>query len=287
VGGLVRVGWPVPDTAPRIVTMHGIVMVLGFLGTLTSLAHLLRLQPTLHGGILAAGAGLWVGGVLVWLAGRPISEVVPWLGGFLVLTIAGERLELARMVRPAPSRLAAFLAAIGLSVAGLGISVATFVPGVWIAGAGLVLLALWLGVNDVARRTVRRPGVTRFMALALLVGYVWLGVAGVVWIRDAGVVAGPGPDAMLHALFLGFVMSMIFAHAPVIVPSMLGVAMPFRRVSYAHLALLHASLVLWIGADLAAAPAVVRWGACSTWWRCSCSPRTPRPRCAPSGYPFG
>ncbi|MFB3738110.1 MAG: hypothetical protein ACE14W_03995, partial [Candidatus Velamenicoccus archaeovorus] len=308
-GGLVRVGWTVPDTATEIVTMHGVVMVLGFLGTLISLeraaairrgwafvapaaafagasslllgaplevggsllalgggvlvavlVHLLRLQPTLHGGVLAAGAVLWVGGVGVWLAGRPLLDVVPWLGGFLVLTIAGERLELSRMSRLTPARRAAFLVACAVFVAGLVLSVGAFVPGLRTAGAGLVLLALWLGANDVARRTVRRPGLTRFIALALLAGYAWLGVAGVLWVRDAAVVAGPGRDAMLHALFLGFVMSMIFAHAPVIVPAVVGVAVPWRPAFYAHLALLHASLVLRVAADAAGAAALVRWG---------------------------
>jgi uncharacterized membrane protein len=39
-------------------------------------------------------------------------------------------------------------------------------------------------------------------------------------------------------------MSMVFAHAPVIVPAVLRVALPFRRGFYAYLVLLHASLAL-------------------------------------------
>ena len=128
------------------------------------------------------------------------------------------------------------------------------------AGAGLVALALWLAANDVARRTVRVQGLTRFMALALLTGYAWLATAGVLWVGHASVLAGPGRDAMLHALFLGFVMSMIFAHAPVIVPGVLGVAMSWRPISYTHLVLLHAGLLVRVVADLVGAAAVVRWG---------------------------
>lgn len=53
-------------------------------------------------------------------------------------------------------------------------------------------------------------------------------------------------------MFLGFVMSMVFAHAPVIVPAVLRVALPFRRGFYAQLGLLHASLALrLVGGDLA------------------------------------
>lgn len=57
-------------------------------------------------------------------------------------------------------------------------------------------------------------------------------------------------DAMLHALFLGFVMSMVFAHAPVIFPAILGVPLPYRPAFYVHLGVLHASLVLRVVGDL-------------------------------------
>jgi hypothetical protein len=72
--------------------------------------------------------------------------------------------------------------------------------------------------------------------------------------------AGPYYDAMLHAIFLGFVFSMIFGHAPIILPSVLGVALPFRRGFYAHWALLHASLAVRVGSDLALWPPGQRWG---------------------------
>lgn len=49
---------------------------------------------------------------------------------------------------------------------------------------------------------------------------------------------------MLHALFLGFVISMIFAHAPAVVPAVLGRPLPYRRVLYLPLVLLHGSLLL-------------------------------------------
>jgi hypothetical protein len=38
---------------------------------------------------------------LLWLGGFPINQIVPWLAGFVVLTIAGERLE-PRTRRPRP-----------------------------------------------------------------------------------------------------------------------------------------------------------------------------------------
>jgi hypothetical protein len=61
------------------------------------------------------------------------------------------------------------------------------------------------------------------------------------------------PDWLDRALIIvelfGFVMSMIFGHAPVIVPAVLGVRLPFRRWFYAHVLLLHAALLLRIVGD--------------------------------------
>jgi hypothetical protein len=62
-------------------------------------------------------------------------------------------------------------------------------------------------------------------------------------------------------VFLGFVMSMVFAHAPVIVPAVLRVPVPYTRGFYAHLALLHLSLALrLLGGDLAGSTTLWQWG---------------------------
>jgi hypothetical protein len=93
--------------------------------------------------------------------------------------------------------------------------------------------------------------VTRFIAASLLPGYAWLAVAGAMWLAVGVPLAGPAYDASLHALFLGFVMSMVFGHAPVILPAVLRLPLPYRPRFYAHLALLHAGLLVRIvGGDL-------------------------------------
>ncbi|HSA41266.1 MAG TPA: hypothetical protein P5061_11660, partial [Mycobacterium sp.] len=53
-------------------------------------------------------------------------------------------------------------------------------------------------------------------------------------------------DAVVHAVMLGFVMSMIMAHAPVILPAVLRRPLPYTRWLYLPVALLHASLLLRI-----------------------------------------
>ena len=230
-----------------------------------------RIQPSLHNGVLAAGAACWVVAVGLWLAGWDISRFVPWLAGFLVLTIAGERLELSRLGGTTRRARLLFVGAAVLFCAGLLISLASGPTaavageptpvGIRVTGVGLIVLAAWLSRYDIARHTIRGHGVTRYMAVALLIGYAWLAVAGVLWAVIGQMADGPAYDAELHAIFLGFVMSMIFAHAPVIVPSVLGRALPFRRSLYVPLVLLHASLVLRLGGgDLAGNVAAWQWG---------------------------
>src|SRR5690625_7250829 len=52
-------------------------------------------------------------------------------------------------------------------------------------------------------------------------------------------IAGPLYDAILHIFFVGFVFSMIFAHAAVIIPSLTGKMVPYSNYFYLPLILLH------------------------------------------------
>jgi hypothetical protein len=237
--------------------------LLAFAAAILVLEHLVidRMQRTAHNAVMGLGALAWLAATILWLAGEEMPRFVPLLAGFLVLTIVGERLELSRLRGLGHGRRATLLAAIGLLVAGLALSIPAENAGVRLAGAGLLAQAVWLARYDIARRTVRGAGLTCFMALALLTGYVWLGVAGGLWLLRGLSPGGYGYDAELHALFLGFVMSTVFAHAPVIVPSVLRVRLPFRRRFYLHLALLHTSLGLRvIGGDLTGNLHLWQWG---------------------------
>lgn len=209
-----------------------------------------RIQPSYHNVVMGFGALCWIGGAILWVAGRSAPTLVPWIVGFLVLTIAGERLELSRMIMPPKRASMAFVVFAAVLTAGVVLSTFAETPGVQLAGVGLALLSIWLVRYDIARRTVRRTGVTRYMAAALLAGYLWLMVAAVLWLSIGGLHPAPGGngaggyDAMLHAIFLGFVISMVFAHAPVIVPAVLGTRFVYHGSLYVPLVLLHGSLVL-------------------------------------------
>jgi Ca2+/Na+ antiporter len=64
--------------------------------------------------------------------------------------------------------------------------------------------------------------------------------------------AGFGYDAVLHAVFLGFVFAMVFGHAPIILPAVVRLAVPFRRFFYVPLILLHFALLLRVVGDVLA-----------------------------------
>jgi hypothetical protein len=133
-------------------------------------------------------------------------------------------------------------------------------PGSVLLGAALLALVGWLAGHDVARRTIRATGLPRFAAGCMLAGYAWLGVASAVWLLGPAV-SGPRYDAVVHAVFLGFTVSMIMAHAPVILPAVLHRTLPYHPVLIAPVALLHASLVLrlWLG-DAHGLAWTWRWG---------------------------
>jgi hypothetical protein len=236
------------------------LMTLGSLGLVAVFVVIMRRQYALATVIMALGALLWLVGNGFWLAGWPLYQVAPWWSGFLVLTIAGERLELSRMLRLTVLRQLGFLLAVSLFLAGLLLLPARFASGVRLAGVGMVALAWWLLQYDIARRTVRQTGLTRFIAVCLLSGYVWLGVGGVLNWRFGGVLVGPYYDAILHAVFVGFVFAMIFGHAPIILPAILNRPPPYHAILYAPLVLLHVSLLLRVVGDLAGWWPGRQWG---------------------------
>lgn len=241
-----------------------LVHILAIAGSLFLVSIFIFLYSRQPSGFLATmglGAFLWFIGNLFWHTGHSLHQIVPWWTGFLLLTIAGERWELSRLLRLSTGDRLRFLFASGIFLFGLLVSLLHFSFGIWISGGGILALAFWFLRYDIAWRTIRQAGLPRFMAVCLLGGYIWLGIAGILWIAFADLfVAGPHYDAMLHAVFLGFVFSMIFAHAPIIFPSITGVAMPFRQAFYTHLVLLHLSLLLRVGGDLALWMPGQRWG---------------------------
>jgi hypothetical protein len=253
LGALVLLAGAAGWIGPLLTTLGSVVLVAIF-------TRIIRQQPALFTLTLGLGAVSWLVGNTLWLAGQPLPRVVWWWLGFLVITIVGERLELSRMRQPQWWHTAIFLAALGLFAGGMASSVVSLDAGIRLSGAGLLALALWLLRYDIARRTVRRTGLTRFIATALLLGYIWLGLGGALALWFGDVRAGPAYDALLHAVFVGFVISMVLGHAPIIFPAVLRVPMAYDRSCYAPLVLLHASLAVRLVGDLLETLALRRSG---------------------------
>lgn len=244
-----------------------LVATLGSIALLVIFGVIVNRHLALYTGTMALGVVVWVLGNLLWLGDSPIYRVVHWWAGFLILTIVGERLELSRIQRLPQRVLTLYAVAIGIFLTGLVIDAGEALGsadseiGARIVGLGMLVIALWLARYDIARRTVRQTGLTRYIALCLLTGYAWLAVGGILRIVFGGASGGFYYDAILHAVFLGFVMSMIFGHAPIIFPAVLGHPLAYRPIFYAHLILLHVSLILRVLADLALSMPLRQWGA--------------------------
>ena len=273
-GGLARLT-PGLDVLPPAIALHGPLMVSAFFGTVISLERavaldrpwaygaplfaglggallllqyfaagfllmaaaaavfcaasvvIFRRQPSLEMGTLAAGGLAWLAGNVLLFFSLP---AVPWWIAFFTLTIGAERLELSRYLRrPEWVRQLFMLLAVAVFFSALEPR--------WL-GVALAMLALWLLAFDLARVTIRQRALPRFVAACLLAGYFWLAAGGVL------MAASIAYDAALHAVFVGFVFSMVFGHAPVILPAVLRVRFPYSPLLYAPLAVLHFSLVV-------------------------------------------
>jgi hypothetical protein len=192
----------------------------------------------------AAGAAAWYATTLLWLGGFGVTETIPWMAAFVVLTIIGERQELAGVAQRPRAIEAMTLVSTGALLVGATASTLWPGPGHQVWGLALLGTVGWAANTDVARRLARGKGLPRYAALAVLAGYAWLGLASLLWAGAGASTAGPRYDAVVHAVFLGFTMSMIFAHAPMILPAVLRRPLPYHPVLYAPLALLHLSLLV-------------------------------------------
>jgi hypothetical protein len=213
-------------------------------------------QATTSTRLMLLGSVVLVGGTGAWLAGRPIFTVVPTWLAFFVLTIVAERIEMSRLA-PVP-RWAGVAILVACLTTAASVLVALVLPSlaVRVFGASLVVIAAWELRFDLARRTLRQRGLPRFAASGVLAGAAWLGVSGAGLVALGLPVVGPVYDALLHAVFVGFVVSMVFAHAPIILPAVARVRVAFGPAFYAPLLLLHAALVARILGDLLGVPSL-------------------------------
>ena len=283
---------PAGPTGPQAVATHGALLMAGFFGTLIALERAVALRrglwvPLLSGlgGLAGWVAGAWSLAAVLWvLSALGLAGLYAWAGwrramslplaieasgalalllanmafglarpeaarlgwsAFLVLTIAGERRELTRLLRLPPAAAPVF----AVLWAGLLLAVvlALLVPAAaytlwwWLSAA----LSLWLLRFDLARLQWRARGWAGHTAICLTVGYVWLALAAV-----AGLSGWP---VAWHLLWLGFVMAMVFGHAPIMLPALAGWRPQPTRAALWPLGVLGLSLLLRVAGTLTAA----------------------------------
>lgn len=248
---------PVFMAASAVLLLMGMVVPSNWALTIGTVAftfvmgYLYYLQPKIYHLIMALGAASLLVGNILFVLHYPIYELVAWWVAFPILTIFGERLELNRIMRPPKRAQHVFAILISGWIAALAITHIDRTIGWSMASLLLIGIAGWLIQYDIARRTIKSVEWTKYSAICLLTGYGWLILAGFFGLWYGFPTAGPIYDGLLHMLFVGFVFSMIFAHASVIIPSLSGKLVPWHIYFYLPLVLLHLFLLIRIIGDLA------------------------------------
>ena len=206
--------------------------------------------------VMWVGATAWfIGNVHLFLF-ESYGHSILWWMAFLLITITGERLELSRFL---PVSNIKRVVLIGFLVAFLvGCVIPFHMGGRYLAGGPMLLVAIWLLRYDMVRKSVKHSGIHRYSAIALIFGYIWLAVSGVLFLFEG---TGSIPyDALMHAFFLGFVFSMIFAHAPIILPGVVGLKFkPYHASLYVWVIMLQLTLMARLGGGFLEIVEMKKW----------------------------
>jgi hypothetical protein len=144
---------------------------------------------------------------------------------------------------------ALFAGCVVLSLAGAAFGLFSNL-GAALLGFAFLFLALWLVRHDIALRNIRRAPHLRFFGICMSVGYGWMALAGAALLLAPPAQAAFGYDLVLHAILIGFVLSMALGHSIIVIPALSGAPAPYPSAMYAGLALLHGSVALRVVADL-------------------------------------
>lgn len=223
-----------------------VLLVMASAGLFLVMAFYLTTQRSQIYLLMLLGAGAWFVGNFFMLTRHAYPTAFPWWVAFALMIIIAERIEIMRFLPV--SRLQKGILVGLLILFPLGILFGFHGTGRYIAGGVLVAVSAWMLKFDLIGVTLFKKGLTRYVAVALLCGYVALLLAGVFFITLENIMAY---DAVVHTFFIGFVFSMIFAHGPIILPGVLGIlAKPFHPLLYLWLGILHLSWMIRIFGDL-------------------------------------
>jgi len=194
-----------------------IFLLIGGSGLILFYLNILNHQKEPYWYVLLGGAVFWLIGNLKFLLTGSIPLAVNWWVGFILLTILGERMELTKFLPIPKAERWILWVLLGLAALGLILPVHGGGKSLYlVAGMGLVV---WFVRNDMARKSVKKSGYQRYLGIGILTAHAWLltHLLALYFLSDSYL----GYDIYIHAFFLGFGFSMIWAHAPMLLPAIL------------------------------------------------------------------
>jgi hypothetical protein len=176
-------------------------------------------------------------GIYFYIQNSPTTFYSYAYTAFLTTFIVGERMDMLK-ISNAP-RTAYILAAASTPLAAVAILTAEKL----LMATAFTIVLLTAARRDVALRFVRKKGFSRYLGLAT--AYSWLGLAAVLWLYTNSF------DTLIHVIFLGFSATMIFTHAPIILPAILRIPHFYSPHLYIPFTMLQTSTVLRLSAGTA------------------------------------
>ncbi|GAB4185631.1 MAG: hypothetical protein OHK0057_09500 [Thermoflexibacter sp.] len=208
---------------------------------------ILKYKESYHYLLLGGAVLLWMGNFKL-LLNSFYPTTIPFLMGFFLLVIVGERLEMSRFLPVSKFKINILWALIMIWVAGV-LFISFHSQFFAFASVLLSLIALWLLQNDMPKHSIKKAGLHRFVGINLIIAYLWLFIFGI-W-QFLPLKIAFAYDAYLHLFFIGFVLSMVLAHAPVILPSVLKLGVkPFYSGLYVWVSAMQISLIIRIIGDV-------------------------------------
>jgi hypothetical protein len=197
--------------------------------------------------IFLIGAFCLLTGNIILYKTKFYPDAVTWWMGFLLFTIVAERLELSRFLKL--SNFKRGLLWICLAFVLIALVWPFHLNGNIILAGAIAVTAAWLLKYDMARHSIKAKGQHRYSGWLLITGYIWLLVMSVLLVVQGRLAFGY--DAVLHSFFIGFIFSMVFSHAVIILPAVTRLPVKlYRPVLYLWFVLLQLSLVIRIMADI-------------------------------------
>ncbi len=233
------------------------LLIAGSLGFLVMCLYFVYRYKELYYYVFVAGAACLLTGNIILLKTQLYPAAVTWWMGFLLFTIVAERLELSRFLSLTKRKTGFLLAALASVL--ITVCWPFHLYGQILFALAIAATAIWLLRYDMAWHSIRIKGQHRYSGILLITGYFWLLITSALMITADRFAFGY--DATLHSFFIGFVFSMIFSHAPIILPAVAKLPVKiYRPVLYVWFVFLQLSLIIRVIADIITDPVCRRIG---------------------------